>query len=174
MQKLYDCIITDRGIFTVLDYFETSLKDFIAVLKEPIKNFSTYPFEPKILKILIQILDAIIYIHNGKNVFLGGFLNPYQIMIEELESGINSGDEKKGGGEVVVKFPNPFMSDILTLFYLIENNQNNFFVTYLAPEILKEFEMSQNKKFQTDYNDVFNKISHNTDMWSLGVVCYVL
>ena len=44
----------------------------------------------------------------------------------------------------------------------------------MAPEILKEFEMSQNKKFQTDYNDVFNKISHNTDMWSLGYLVYEL
>jgi len=174
MQKLHDCIITDRGIFTVLDYFDTSLKDYIAVLKEPIKNFATYPFELKILKILTQILDAIIYIHNGKNVFLGGFLNPYQIMIEELDSEINTGFDKKGGGEIIVKFPNPFMSDILTLYYLIENKKNNYFVTYLAPDILKEFEMSQNKRFTTDYNDVFNKISHNTDMWSLGYLIYEL
>jgi serine/threonine protein kinase len=174
IQKLHDCIINEKGIFTVLEYFDTSLKDYIALLKEPIKNFSTYPFEAKILKILTQILDATIYIHNSKNVFMGGLINPYQIMIEQLETENYSGDEKKAGGEVVVKFPNPFMSDILTLYYLLESKQNNYLVTYLPPEILKEFDSCQNKKYTNDFKDVLNKISQNSDMWSLGYLVYEL
>lgn len=173
IQKLYDCIIEERGIFIVLEYLDISLKEYVAQLKEPIKNSKTFPFEVKIRKILTQIISSLIYIHNEKNLFLGALLNPHEIMIQQVESVMFS-DEEKNNKEVSVKLPNPFMSDIFTIFYISESKVNNYFPSYLAPEIINDFELSQNKKFTFDFGNLFSKISHNSDMWSLGFLVYEL
>jgi serine/threonine protein kinase len=172
IQKLIDYIDDDKGIYIVLEFCDFTLKDYVQMTREPVKNVRFPPFEMKVRKVITQILETVNFMHS-KSMYFGGMLNSSDIMIKEDESSKFSLDYKKSAN-TIVKFPNPFLCELFTILklYNIES-----FPSYYAPEIFKLFEEKEieraiEKKNSFDLSNLQNKINQNMDMWSLGYLIY--
>jgi serine/threonine protein kinase len=168
IQELKDYIEDDHGIYIVLEFCDWTLKDYIQILREPLKN-SKFPFEVKIRKIILQILETLSYIQDNTSQCFGGMLNTSDIMISEYSDSTNM-----GSSNIVVKFPHPFMAHLFTILKIYSLEK---FPSYYAPEVYKLFEAKEvekviEKKDSFDIGSLLTKINQNLDMWALGYLLF--
>ncbi len=169
IQELKDYIEDDNGIYIIYEFCDYTLKDYLQILREPIK-FSRFPFEVKVRKLIVQILETLHYMQSEMvSMCFGGVFSSSDIMVSEV---LDSSLDKSNS--ILVKFPHPFMSDMFTIFkiYNIEK-----FPSFYAPEIYQlfltdEITHSIEKKDSFDLNSLVSKINQNMDMWSLGFLLY--
>lgn len=163
ISSLHDYYEDDDAIYIITDFCSWSLRDYITLVREPVR-FSPIPFESKIRGIIIQIMEAIEYLHEKNSLSFGGFLNIDDILVQE-----NSDNQK-----VVVKVPHPYLSNLITIIKIFDNDN---FPSFYSPEVLELFTDTKilnfvEKKDNFNLNDLFNKLNQNFDMWSLGYLLY--
>lgn len=167
IQDLKDFIEDEDGIYIVFEFCDYTLKDYVQLLREPVKS-TRYPFEIKVRKMIYQILDLLSYMQDDTvSMSFGGMLNSSDIMITEFADSSSS-------NSYIVKFPHPFMLELFTFFkiYNIEK-----FPSFYSPEIYKLFEAKEvdraiERKDAFDLSSLMNKFNHNMDMWSLGYLIF--
>ena len=165
LQKLYDFIEDEDGLYFILEFCEYTLNDFAEMTREPMKN-SKYPIELKFRKIITDILICLQFIHN-EGLCLCALINPNEIYIKETSRGI----QNKSAFQV--KLPHPFLAHLFTLLALKSKGES--FPSYFAPEIYKSF-AEKTKKGSKDSFDglitMLNELDQNFDTWALGFLVY--
>lgn len=166
IQELKDYIDDEEGIYTVFEFCDWTLKDYVQILREPVRN-TRYPFEIKMRKIIIQILETIHFLHENHSLTFGGLLNSSDIMVTEYtdSNSVNS---------TLIKFPHPFVSHLLTVLKVYNAGH---FPSHYAPEVYKLFEEDSilkviEKKEAFDLGNLLTKINQNFDIWCLGYLLY--
>lgn len=170
IQDLKDYIEDDDGIYIISEFCDYTLKDYLQILREPIK-FTRFPFEVKVRKLMVQILDTMHHMQSEMvSMCFGGIMSSSDIMVSEV---IGSSSDKSSNA-FLVKFPHPFMSDMFTIFKIYNLDR---FPSFYAPEIYELFQSDEitkavDKKDSFDLFSLVNKINQNMDMWSLGFLLY--
>lgn len=167
IQELIDYFDDEEGIFIVYEFCEWTLKDYLTILREPLK-YSKIPFETKIRKYIHQILDAVKYLHENNSLAFGGLLNSHDIMISEtVQSDVIYTSTS-------VKMPHPFLSNFITILKIYDVEA---FPSFYAPEVFARFKQDEilkaiENKDTFDMGTLLSKINQNFDMWSLGYLLY--
>ena len=167
IQEIIDYYDDEDGIYIITEFCEWTLKDYLTILREPMK-FSKIPFETKIRKYIHQILDSIKYLHENNSLAFGGLLNCYDIMISETVQ-----------SEVVysstsVKMPHPFLANFITILKMYDSE---YFPSFYSPEVFSRFKQDEilkviENKDTFDMGTLLSKINQNFDMWSLGYLLF--
>lgn len=165
IQELVDYYDDDEGMYMITEFCEWTLRDYIALIREPLK-YSKIPFESKIRKYILQILTGIQFLHENNSMSFAGMLNSGDIMVQEVYD--------QNFSSVVIKLPHPFLSNLLTIakIYKIDN-----FPSYYSPEIYELFKENElmkivEKKDSFDMGSLLSKLTHNFDMWAMGYLLY--
>lgn len=162
LQKLQDFIEDKDGLYFVLEFCEYSLFDFVTMTREPLKN-SKYPIEMKLRKIILNILECILFIHK-EGLYLCALINPQEISIKETGHYQN-----KSGYQV--KLPHPFLAHLFSLLAL--RSSGEVFPSYFAPEIYNGINKNQNNTFE-GLLAVLSKLDQSFDIWAVGYLIYNL
>lgn len=166
IQKLVDYYDDEDGIYIITEFYERTLRDYISILREPIR-YSKIPFETKIRKYIYQIIQAIKYLHDEFSLAFGGLLSINDIMVSVISSEGNSQSTS-------VKLPNPFLSNFITILKIYNKDS---FPSFYAPEVFERFRQDEILKV-IDNKDTFemgtllSKINQNFDMWNLGYLLF--
>ena len=82
LQKLIDFIQDEKGIYFILEFFDYTLKDYIKLEVEPLKN-TKYPIELDVRKFIVDIFKCTNDIHE-KGLFFGTLLSPNEIFLKKI------------------------------------------------------------------------------------------
>jgi len=166
IQRLYDYIDNDDGLFIVLEFCDWTLSDYIQILKEPTKN-TLFPFEVKLRKFIPQLVEVITILHETNSICFGGLLNSNDICVSETASNLMLSQI-----EVNIKFPNPFLANLMTMLKIYKFDT---FPSFYPPEVYRIYK-GENKRFinmeSFDISNLASKISPDFDVWALGYLIY--
>lgn len=168
IQEFIDYYDTDEGLYIITEFCEWTLKDYLIIIREPLK-FSKIPFECKVRNYIYQILDGIRHLHENHSLSLGGLFNIDDIMVSETK-----GKDFNSLITTYVKLPHPFLSNFITIIkmYCVDN-----FPSFYAPEVFERFKQDEilksiDPKDTFDMGTLLGKINHDMDMWSLGYLLF--
>lgn len=161
LQKLQDFIEDKDGLYFVLEFCEYSLFDFVTMTREPLKS-SKYPIEMKLRKIILNILECILFIHK-EGLYLCALINPQEISIKETGHYQN-----KSGFQV--KLPHPFLAHLFTLLAL--KSCGDVFPSYFAPEIYSGIKDKEHNNSFEGLLSVLGKLDQSFDIWAVGYLIY--
>ena len=164
IQTLYDYYDDDDGMYIILEFCDWTLRDYISMIREPLRN-SRAPFEYKIRKFILHMLHAIYHLHEHNSLSFGGLLNSSDIMVAEPND---------NSGSTIVKFPHPFLANLMTILKIYDNEN---FPSHYSPEVYELFQEDVvlkiiEKKDSFDMGSLLSKINQNFDMWALGYCLY--
>ena len=143
-------------MYVITEFCEWTLKDYIQITREPLK-FSKVPFESKIRKYIVQIIDAIHHLHDNNSMSFGGILNSSDIMVQDNNDG--------NFGKAIIKLPHPFLANLLTVIKIYNSES---FPTFYPPEIYQLFREDEltkliEKKDTFEIGSLLSKQTHNFD-----------
>ena len=163
LQKLIDFIQDEKGIYFILEFFDYTLKDYIKLEVEPLKN-TKYPIELDVRKFIIDIFKCINDIHE-KGLFFGTLLSPNEIFLKK----ITNNDTAKNNYQV--KLPHPFLSYIFTLLELKVNLMNNKYPLHFPPDIYDIIKKRQTDNFES-LSSILSFLDTPFDTWTSGFLVY--
>lgn len=164
LQKLYDFIEDENGLYFIVEFCEYTLNDFAEMTREPMKN-SKYPIELKFRKIITDILICLQYIHS-EGLCLCSLINLNDIYIKETSRGQNK-------SAFQVKLPHPFLAHLYTLLAL--KSKGDSFPSYFSPEVYLSFAKRPNNGGKDSFDGIIsmlNELDQNFDTWALGFLIY--
>ncbi len=167
IQKLYDYIDNDDGLFIVFEFCDWTLRDYVQILKEPTKN-TLFPFEVKLRKFISRLVEVVYILHETNSICFGGLLNSSDIMVSET----TTNNSMISQADINIKFPNPFLANLLTILKIYKFET---FPSFYPPEVYRIYK-GDNKRFinmeSFDISNLSSKISPDFDIWALGYLIY--